>query len=159
MKLLLWPLILVAAWIGYGRLVFTESHLLPLLTAHTLKVYDGDAGACDFYDDEVLVDVVQDSALGRWEVEGGKGELCDFLRKTAAGFTLLDADVNTEFSNISLQRGGFPWTEATLRYTEHVSVQGARLPEMVFSSEDELVLVRTLTGVKVKALHSRGQQL
>lgn len=158
MKLLLWPLILVAAWIGHGRLMFTESRLMPLLTAHTLKVYEGDASACDFYDDDVLVDIVQDARQGRWEIEGGKDELCGFLRKAAAGFVLLDASVNTEFADISLQRGGFPWTEATLRYTEHVTVRSERVPEMAFRSEDELVLVRTLTGVKVKAIHSRSQQ-
>ncbi len=159
MKLLLWPLVLVAAWIGYGRLMFTESRLLPLLTAHTLQVYEGDASACDFYDDEVLVDIIQDTRRGRWEIEGGKDELCDFLRKTAAGFVLVDANVSTNFSDISLQRKGFPWMEATLRYTEHMTVQSDRLPEMVFTSEDELVLVRTLTGVKVRAIHARSQQL
>ncbi|MBB2487797.1 hypothetical protein H5407_21380 [Mitsuaria sp. WAJ17] len=159
MKLLIWPLMLVAAWIGYGRLVLSESRLMPLLTAHTLKVFDGDASACDFYDDDVQVDIVQEMRQGRWEVEGGKDELCGFLRKSAAGLTLLDANVDAEFADINLQRRGFPWTEATLSYTEHVRISAEKLPEVVFSSQDALLLVRTLTGVKVKALRSRSQQL
>ena len=158
MKLLIWPLILVAAWLGFSRLMFTESRVMPLITAHTLKVYDGDDSACDFYADDVLVDVVQDARLGRWEVEGGKDEICAFLRKAAAVFSLAEAHVDTEFSDVVLQRQGFPWTEATLSYTEHTTVRGGRLPEMVFTSRDELVLKRTLTGVKVKAIRSRGEQ-
>lgn len=158
MKLLIGALILVAAWLGHSRLMFTESRVMPLITAHTLKVYDGDDSACDFYADDVQVDIVQESHLGRWEVEGGKEELCAFIRKATAVYSLVEADVDTNFSDIVLQRQGFPWTEATLSYTETTTVRSARLPEMVFTSQDELVLVRTLTGVKVRALHSRSQQ-
>ncbi|HLO93507.1 MAG TPA: hypothetical protein VK195_04260 [Burkholderiaceae bacterium] len=158
MKLLIGALLLVAAWLGHSRLMFTESRVMPLMTAHTLKVYEGDASACDFYADDVQVDIVQEMREGRWEVEGGKDEVCGFIRKAGAGLVLLDANVNTEFADISLERKGFPWTEATLSYTEHVTMSAERMPEVVFTSQDELVLVRTLTGVKIKAIHSRGRQ-
>lgn len=158
MKLLLWPLLIVAAWIGHGRLMFTESRVMPLVAAHASQVYSGDTRACDFYTDDLQVDLEADQRAGRWEVEGGKDELCGYLRKAAAGFVLLDAQLHTEFSNVSLERKGFPWTEATLRYTEQTTMQSSKLPTMTFISEDELVLVRTLTGVKVRALHSRSQQ-
>ena len=158
MKLLLWPLLLVAAWIGHGRLMFTESRVMPLVTQNTMQVFSGDNKACDFYTDDVQVDLESDQRAGRWEVEGGKDELCGYLRKAAAAFVLLGAQVHTEYSDVKLERKGFPWTEATLRYTEHVTVQADKLPTMNFTSDDELILVRTLTGVKVRSVHSRGTQ-
>ncbi len=158
MKLLIWPLLLVAAWIGHGRLMFTESRVMPLVTQNTMQVFSGDNKACDFYTDDVQVDLESDQRAGRWEVEGGKDELCGYLRKAAAAFVLLDAQVHTEYSDVKLERKGFPWTEATLHYTEHVTVQTDKLPTMTFTSDDELILVRTLTGVKVRSVHSRGTQ-
>ncbi len=158
MKWLLLPLILLAAWFAHGRMVFNEARVMPQVAAHTLKVYQGDAAACDFYTDDVQVELVAEQSAGRWEVEGGKDELCGYLRKAGAAFVVLDAQVVNEFSDVALDRGGFPWTEATLRYTQHVTVRAAKLPEMVFSSEDELVLVRTLTGVKVRSVRSQGRQ-
>lgn len=157
MKLLIWPLLLVVAWIGHGRLMFTESRLMPMLSAHAAQVYAGDTRACELYTDDVQVEILAEDRQGRWEVEGGKDEVCGYLRKAGAAFALLDANIHTEFSEVALQRKGFPWTEATLNYTETVTVQAAKLPAMTVVSRDELTLVRTLTGVKIRVIRSHSE--
>lgn len=158
MKKLILPLILLAAWVVHGRMVFAETRLMPWLTQHSAQIWSGDAKACEAYTDDVQVNVWAEDRGGHWEVEGGKGELCAYYRKAAAAFVVLDANTNTEFTDVSIQRKGFPWTEATLRYTAHVTVQAAQLPEIRVTSQDELTLVRGLGGVKIKAIESRSDQ-
>ena len=158
MKKLFLPLFLLAAWFVHGRLVFNESRVMPWMTQLSVQTWSGDSKACDAYTDDVQVSLRAEDRGGHWEVEGGKAELCDYLRKTSAAFVVLGANTHTEFTDVAIQRKGFPWTEATLTYTEHVTVQAARLPEIRITSQDELTLVRTLGGVKIKAVQSSSTQ-
>lgn len=157
-KLLLLVSIGLGAWFLHGRVVFTEPRLMDWMTQHSVQVWSGDGKACDAYADDVQVELRAEDRGGHWEVEGGKEELCAYLRKASAAFVVLEANTHAEFTDVALQRKGFPWTEATLSYTQLVTVQAARLPEIRITSQDQLTLVRTLGGVKIKAIQSSSVQ-
>lgn len=151
--------LLVALFAGFylhGRTSFSESHVTSWLGKHSARAMSGDPGACDNFADDLEVALTAEGAKGRWEVEGGKNEMCGYLRQAAAVFTVLQASTSSEFSGLRVVRGGFPWTTARVTYTERTSVQAARVPGFQIESEDELVLVRTLSGLKIKSVKSKS---
>ncbi|MGM9515001.1 hypothetical protein ACS5PK_12170 [Roseateles sp. DB2] len=158
MKKLFWPLFLLAAWFLHGQQVFSQSRLIPWVMRHQMQIYAGDSKACDAYTDDVEVSLWAEERKGHWEVEGGKAELCDYFRHASAAYVLMDASVHTEFADFSVQRSSFPWTEATLRYTANITMTAPNLPDMHIQAQDELKLVRSLLGVKIKALESRTDE-
>ncbi|MDT9001983.1 hypothetical protein RQP53_22085 [Paucibacter sp. APW11] len=158
MKKIFWALVLLGAWFAHGRLVFAEDRLVQWLGQHEGQIWSGDSKACEAYTDNVEVSIRSDEREGDWEVEGGKEELCGYYHKASAAFALLDASTHTEFSEVSVQRKGFPWTEAKLSYVARVTLQMPRLPDKHIVSHDQLTLVRTLQGLKIKSIESQSVQ-
>ncbi|MCX2860478.1 hypothetical protein OOZ63_01320 [Paucibacter sp. PLA-PC-4] len=76
-----------------------------------------ESSACDAYADNLQVTLSPDGRRGKWDVEGGKQEMCDYLKQAAAAFTVLQARTHCEFDDIRIVRDGFPWTSARVSYT------------------------------------------
>lgn len=94
-----------------------------------------------------------------WEVEGGKDELCGYLKQVTAAFTVLQAHVETSADNFKIQSKGFPWLDTKVSYTEHTTISaGQYFPTITSSSEEELVITRTLTGLKIKSITSTSTE-
>lgn len=114
----------------------------------------GDTTACDDYTDDVEVVLTAEGRRGRWEVEGGKNELCGYLRQAAAAFTVLQASTNTRFDDVRIERGPFPWMRARVTYTQVTSVSAGGIPPLEIESRDVLELQRGLTGLKIRSVES-----
>ncbi|QPF72036.1 hypothetical protein G8A07_03205 [Roseateles sp. DAIF2] len=146
----------LAAFYAHARLSFAEPKVASWLVQHSARAMSGDSAACDDYVDQVEVNLIADGRRGKWEVEGGKEEMCGYLKQAAAAFTVLQARTHSEFDEIRIVREGFPWTSARVSYSQRMTVQADGLPAMTVKGEDELVVVRTLTGLKIKSLKSRS---
>lgn len=149
-------LLLIVGYYVHGRWMFSDMHVQRWVAEHSARAMSGDSKACDDFTDNVEVNLVSHNRGGRWEVEGGKNEICGYLRQASAAFILLQAQTNTRFENLSINRSGFPWTSATVSYTEHTTINSANLPTINATSKDTLVISRTLGGLKIKSLNSTG---
>jgi hypothetical protein len=89
-------------------------------------------------------------------VEGGKEEICGYLKQSSAALTLVQARTQTDFEDVRITRGGFPWTSARVQYTQRTSVQAGPLPSLTIVSEDSMVLARTGSGLRIRELHSQS---
>lgn len=154
---LLISLALFAAFFAHGKFVFSESNVTSMLTKHNVKALSGDSSACDDYANDVTVELTAEDPRGRWEVEGGKGELCGYLKQASAALTVLQASTSSEFTDVSIVRSGFPWTTAVVKYTEHTTINAANIPQVMSVSHDEVTVSRSLTGLKIIALKSTSK--
>jgi hypothetical protein len=87
-------------------------------------------------------------------VEGGKHEMCGYLKQAAAVFTVLQASTTSEFDDVRIVRAGFPWTQARVSYRQRTAIRAQQAPEAAIASDDELVLERTLSGLRIKSVKS-----
>ena len=155
-RLVLLALVLLGGFYAHGRYTFSEPKVMGWLTQHAVHSMQGDSAACDDYADDVKVELTAKGLRGRWEVEGGKDEMCGYLKQSSAALTVLQARTNTEFDNVRITRGGCPWTTARLQYTQRTSVQAGPLPSLTIVSEDSMVLARTASGLRIRELQSQS---
>lgn len=141
---------------AYARNSFSETRVTSWLMDHSVRAMSGDTNACHDYTDDLEVTLTAQGQRGRWEVEGGKDEMCGYLRQAAAGFTVLQASTNTQFEDVRVERGGFPWTKAKVSYTQRTSVRAGSIPTMTIESEDTVELVRTMAGTKIRSIQSHA---
>jgi hypothetical protein len=158
MKKIVWLLVLLGVYYAHSRFAFAQPRVESWLLHTNMAALTGDGKACEAYADDVDVQLIADNSRGRWEVEGGKAELCDYLKKTSAALVLLDASTNFRLENTSVQRAGFPWLTAQVSYTHVGTIQAAALPRPVpFESVDQVTLRRTLTGLQIVKLASQAK--
>jgi hypothetical protein len=158
MKKTLLAVALFVAFFMHAKISFSEPKVMTWIAAHSVKAMSGDTSACEDYTDDMEVTLTAASARGQWEVEGGKAEMCGYMKQAAATFTVLQAQTQTQFDQVEITRSGFPWMSAKVKYVQRTSVNVNNVPPITMESEDTLVLVRTLSGMKIKAVdsHSAG---
>jgi hypothetical protein len=144
-----------------GRQQFSEAHVRKFLLDQTVNVFQGNnETACDTFADDVEVTIDDRSPQGRWEVEGGKDEVCGYIKQASASFVVLGAQVNTILDNLEIRRSGFPWMTAELAYRQKTSIAaggGAPIPPMTAVSEDRMTVKRTLDGLRITRLEARSR--
>lgn len=156
MKKVLLLLALFAAFYGHARITFSEPRVIAWLADNSVKSMSGDSSACDNFADDVTVSIAATGSRGTWEVEGGKNEICGYLKQASAALTVMQASTNMEFTDVEVDRGGFPWLQARVTYKERTTIQAAGLPRITSLSDDTLVLVRTLSGLKIRSIDSKS---
>lgn len=158
MKKILLAAALFGAFYGHARMQFSETRLMAWVAAHSAKSMSGDTSACEDYTDDMEVTLTSAGARGRWEVEGGKEQMCGYMKQAAAAFTVLQASTHSQFDQVEISPSGFPWMSAKVKYLQRTTINANNIPPMTIESEDTLVIVRTLTGIKIKAVdsHSTG---
>lgn len=154
MKKLTLILFLFAAFYAHARINFAEQQVVSWLLVNSNKYLTGDSSVCDNYADDVEVNIKAKAPRGTWQVEGGKAELCGYLKQSSAALIFMQASTNAEFSKVRIQRGPFPWLQAKVSYTQKTTMQVPGLAPMTALGEDSVVLVRTFSGLKIKSLES-----
>ena len=156
MKKILLLLALLVAYYAHARFSFSEPRVATWLMGHETKAMSGNTAACDDYSDSLEVNLTAQGRSGRWEVEGGKNEMCGYLKQAAAAFTVLQASTNSEFSDFKILPSGFPWNRARVTYRQltHINVSG--MPPMTIKSDDALILARTISGLKIQKIESQS---
>lgn len=160
-KLAVVLLVLFGYWLdGYRK--FSDDHVRRFLVEQNLSVFQGKTEtACEAFSDDVDVDIVDRQPAGHWEVQGGKEQICAYLRQAAASFVVLGARVDTAFDNVEIRRSGFPWRTAEVSYRERTTITGAGnglpIPTMIAVSEDRMTLKRTLGGLRITRLEAKSR--
>lgn len=140
-----------------SRLAFSESHVMNWINEYNNKAISGDSTVCDNFTDDVEVNIFAETLQGHWEVEGGKDEMCGYLRQASAAFIILHASTNTQFDSLQIERGGFPWTTAQVKYHYKATMQADRIPTMTVDGNDTLILSKSIfSGLKIKSMESKS---
>lgn len=129
---------------------------MSMLTKHDAKALSGDTSACDDFASDLAVSLTAESAKGRWEVEGGKDEMCGYLKEASAALTVLHASTSSDFNDVTITRSGFPWMTAEVHYKQRTTITASNLPQITSESDDVVQLKRTLTGLKIQSVKSHA---
>lgn len=156
MKKILFLLALLAAYYAHARITFSEPRVTAWLMSHESKAMSGNTSACDDYSDNLEVNLKAQGRSGRWEVEGGKNEMCGYLKQAAAAFTVMQASTSSEFSDFKISPSGFPWNSARVKYLQLTHINLSGMPPMTVKSDDTLILVRTISGLKIQKVESQS---
>jgi len=160
MKKITLLLAVVAAFYLHSRQVFSEDAVHRLVLANDQEVHGGEVErACARFTEDAAVDLQIRGMEGPQNVSGGRDEICALMREEAALFRLLPIRQNTEYSNLSVRRHGFPWRSAEVRYEVQSVAQGLPgISRLVTKGTEELTLVRTLGGVRISRLAAKAKQ-
>jgi len=157
MRRILWLLALALVGIyGSGYFSHGEGGVNRFLAEVEELYMNGDAdGLCALMHDEIEVNLEDNTADQPMRVKGGKEEFCAFTRKTAPAMKHVATSMNVTRDDFTVHREWLhPWT-ADVTYTERrsISIQGLGI-QINTVSEDELTLVKTWAGVKIRRLES-----
>lgn len=123
---------------------------------HLRKTMTGDNAFCDDFADDMKVSISAEGGDGPMEMEGGKAELCEYTKQTVAAFRVIRASTHSQFDDVRVVRSGFPWLKAEVTYAQTMTVQANGIPSLTTESQETLVLVRTLSGLKIKSVKSHA---
>ena len=142
---------------GIGRFNLGESGAMRFLTKMESLVSEGNSDeVCAMFHDDLEVDIADHSGEATHNVHAGKQEFCELTRKMVAGLQLLPHSMNVEYTDVtSKQKLTNPWT-GHVSYSEHrtLSIPGANVT-MQTVSEDQITLVQTFSGVKLRKVKSQ----
>jgi hypothetical protein len=145
-----------AAYYAYSAHSFSESSVRRWIADHGVREMAGNDSACDDYADDVEVTLVSDRDKSQWQVEGGKDEICGYIKQAAAAYTVLQARIESHYDDVTIERAGFPWRSAVVKFTESSDISSSKV-SFAATSENEVTLVRTFGGMKITRLNSTGQ--
>jgi hypothetical protein len=149
-------IIAVIAVYGIGRFNLGERGAIRFLSQMESLMNEGDASTiCAMFHEDLEVEIADHSGEALHQVNGGKKEMCELTRATIAGLQMLPHDMQVEYTDVNATRKlSSPWT-SELSYAEHRTfiVPGANITLRTVSN-DQITLVQTLSGVKLRKLKS-----
>ena len=153
MKAVLFVAVCCAAYYAQAQAYFSESNVQQWLAEHSNKAVVGNVQACEDFADNVQASLEAEHGVV-WQVTGGKAEMCHYLRQSAS--ILAATKPQTRIEQVRIEPTGFPWLAATVSYVEHTQVQGKQAATQEFASSNQVVISRTLSGLKIVSLVAKG---
>lgn len=157
MRKLFWLGVLAAAFYGHSRFVFSAPSMMSWLQKQDQMSMRGEDGMCDAYAADLTFEMRSRSAMGEMKVEGGKEELCDYLKDASAAFRATQASVNHNMELVSIDPSGFPWLSATVKARQTTTVRMRGAPAITEVAETTTVVRRTLSGQKIARIDSSSE--
>ncbi len=148
--------LLILMWIyGSGYWAFTETNVNNLLDEWELASARGDAEAvCSTFADDMTFSMEEHAPAETFNREGGKDELCAYLRKMVPALARAVSSRNLKRDDLTVKRSWLhPWS-AEVSYTEYRTTVLASGPNIKTISNDRIALVKSLKGVLVRRLES-----
>jgi hypothetical protein len=149
-------LVLVIAAYGIGRFNLGETGAIRFLAQMESLMNEGDASkVCAMFHEDLEVAIADHSGEALRQVSGGKKELCELTRASIAGLQMVPHEMQVDYTEVNATRKfSSPWT-SDLSYAEHrtFTVPGANITLRTISN-DQITLVQTLSGVKLRKLKS-----
>jgi hypothetical protein len=156
-KLVVLLIFAAVASVGIGRFNLGESGAMRFLTKMESLMDEGNSDeVCAMFHDDLEVDIADHSGDAIHNVHAGKQEFCELTRKTVAGLQMLPHSMHVEYTDVtSTLKLTNPWT-GDVRYSEHrtLSIPGANVA-LQTASEDQITLVQTISGVKLRKVKSQ----
>lgn len=147
-------LAIVVLYMGQSYYLTSPSHVEDFLNHHNALALQDVNKACEDFSDNIEGSLYHDTPAGHWEVEGGKNELCGYMRQSQATMVVTQGNINVHFENMQVKRG-FPWQKATAEYDEISDVTMGKLT-MHGKTHDKFDIKRTLTGLQIIKVNSIG---
>jgi hypothetical protein len=148
--------IVAAVAYGIGRFNLGETGAMRFLTRMESLMNAGEAAkVCAMFDEALEMEIADHSGAALRQIHGGKNEMCDLTRASIEGLQNLPHDMQVEYTGVtSVRRLSSPW-RGELSYAEHrtFTIPGANITLRTVSN-DQIVLVQTLAGVKLRKLKS-----
>lgn len=89
--------------------------------------------------------------------DGGEQDFCDYVSTAAKGMHLLGVSMDVKRNDFKVTRGWLhPWTAQVSYQEDRVTTMSRINVRLHTHSEDELTLVQTFQGVKLRALKTRA---
>ena len=143
--------------VGVGRFNLGETGAIRFLAKMETLMSEGKSDeVCAMFHDDLEVDIEDHSGEATQTVTGGKADFCELTRTTVAGLQLLPHGMNVEYTDVhSKYEFSKPWS-GEVSYSEHrtLSIPGANVLLQTVS-DDEITLVQTFSGVKLRKLKSQ----
>lgn len=145
----------VVLYLGQSYYLLSSAHVEKFLVEHNTLAMNDPVAACDNYSDKVAVTINHKTADGTWEVEGGKNELCGYLKQSQAALVVMQANTSGHFENMNVI-SSFPWRKAHASYDEINTVSMGALGTISSTTNDNVDIKRTLTGLEIVSVTSTG---
>ena len=157
MKKLLWIVGLVAVFYGHSQWALSKSRTLSWIEQHEQAVLAMQEGVCQNFAYDVAVHIRARHAKGEWQVDGGKDQVCDYVRAANAHVRVLKPVIDTRTELVSLERSGFPWMSATIKVRQATTFSMPGLRTLSEVGETTYVLRRTIKSMQIADLSSRSE--
>ena len=146
----------VVSTYGVGRVKLGETGAMRFLTNMESMMREGKAEeVCAMFHEDLEIEISDDSGESTKNISGGKPELCDITKATVAGLSLVPHTMDVDYTEVNAKQDWLhPWT-GEISYLENrsFSIPGANV-SLRTVSHDEITLVHTLSGVKLRKLKS-----
>lgn len=156
MRKLLWLVGFLAAFYGHSQWTLSQSRMLGWIEAHEQAVFAMKEGICSDFTYDVTVNIRAKHPKGEWQVDGGKVQVCGYVRAANAHVRVLNPAIETHTELVSLERSDFPWMSATVkvRHATTFALPGVRTLNEV--GETTYVMRRTIKSMQIAELTSRS---
>lgn len=151
MKKIFWLVAALGAFYVHGRIMFSEQKVMPWLVEHSAKSISDANAACDDLTKDARIALISDSEDENASFEGGREESCEYMKQGAAALRLIRGSTNSHFDEVRIVRSGFPWVSAEVSFHETSSIGVRGMPTLTMESENTVVVVRTMSGLKIKS--------
>lgn len=154
--------IVAILYFAYGYYLTSPSNVKKFIEQHQLLSMKNVNEACEQFTDDIEGKIYHDTPFERWEVEGGKNELCGYMQKGQAAMVLTEGSVTTALLDMQVKRGGFPFTKATASYRQvtEMRMDGQTMRGIKIKVDSEtkntVEIKRTFTGLKFSKIESIG---
>ncbi|WP_201595257.1 hypothetical protein [Psychrobacter vallis] len=145
----------VVLYLGQSYYLLSSSHVEKFLFDHNTLAMNDPVAACGNYSNDVMVMINHTTPEGTWEVEGGKDEMCGYMRQAQAALVVMQANTSGHFENM-LVNTSFPWQNARTSYDEISNVRMGSMGSISSKTHDTLEIKRTLTGLEIVSVTSTG---
>ncbi|HEU5134491.1 MAG TPA: hypothetical protein VFU13_05045 [Steroidobacteraceae bacterium] len=155
-KFLLLLVLAIVGIYGIGRIRLGEAGAMRFLAQMEAKMTEGKGEeVCEMFHDDLEVAITDHTGDSVRETSGGKDEFCDLTATTAAGLNLVPHSSTVNLTEVeSKQSWLHPWTsEVSYLENRSLSIRGAGVTIRTVS-EDEITLVHTFSGVKLRKIKS-----
>lgn len=154
MRKLFWLGVLVAAFYGHSRFVFSEPSVMGWLNQQDQLALRGDDRMCDAYAADLQATMTMHTAQGKSTRSGNGAEICQYMKDAQAALKLMRASVSVNTELIELQRSGFPWLTATVTVRQTSTVKAARMPAITEVTESTMDIRRGWKGREITRIES-----
>lgn len=141
---------------GVGRFNLGETGAMRFVAKMESLMNEGKSEeVCAMFHEDLEVEIADHSGESTESTSGGKKEFCELTAVTVAGLQILPHTMNVELTDVTAKNEwSKPWT-SQVSYSEHrtLNVPAANVSVRTVS-EDEITLVQTLSGVKLRKVKS-----
>lgn len=147
--------IMAVLFMGQSYYLTSANHVEKFIAENNALAMQDPVKACDNYTDDVEASIYYDMPIGHWEVEGGKDELCGYIRQGQAAMVVTQGSMSASLANVKVTTR-FPWLTAIAEYDESSTTSMGKAGTFNSKSHDVIELKRTLTGLKIRKITAKG---